>query len=242
MLEKKNTILVVDDEVQIRKMLGIFLDASDFKIEESESGKQAVRMCASIKPDLVLLDLGLPDMDGKDVISEIRSWSHMPIIVLSVRAGDEEIVAALDRGADDYVVKPFNADVLMARIHANLRKAAVKEAGEPELVNGGIRMDLVRHEVYLDGQKAALTPKEYELLRYFMVNRGKMLTHKQILKEIWGPAHGDDTQYVRVYIGQLREKLEADPSHPRFIITEPGIGYRMEILSDKPAAQPAAAA
>jgi two-component system KDP operon response regulator KdpE len=230
MLEKKSTILVVDDEPQIRKMLGIFLDASDFKIEESDSGKQAVRMCASVKPDLVLLDLGLPDMDGKDVIAEIRAWSQMPIVVLSVRAGDEEIVAALDRGADDYVVKPFSADVLMARINANLRKAAVREAGEPELVNGSIRMDLVRHEVYMDGVKAALTPKEYELLRYFMINRGKMLTHKQILKEIWGPAHGDDTQYVRVYIGQLREKIESNPAEPKLIVTEPGIGYRMEIV------------
>jgi two-component system, OmpR family, KDP operon response regulator KdpE len=233
MLEKKNTILIVDDEVQIRKMLGIFLDASDFKSEESDCGKQALRMCASIKPDLVLLDLGLPDMDGKEVIGEIRAWSQVPIVVLSVRAADEEVVAALDRGADDYIVKPFNADVLMARINANLRKAAVKEAGEPDLVNGPIRMDLVRHEAYLNGEKAALTPKEYELLRYFMINRGKMLTHKQILKEIWGPAHGDDTQYVRVYIGQLREKLEADPSNPKFIITEPGIGYRMETVAEK---------
>lgn len=233
MLEKKSTILVVDDEVQIRKMLGIFLDASNFSIEESNSGKQAVRMCASIKPDLVLLDLGLPDMDGKEVISEIRTWSQVPIIVLSVRAGDEEVVAALECGADDYIVKPFNVEVLMARINANLRKAAVKEAGEPLLTNGPIKMDLVRHEVYLDEEKAAFTPKEYELLRYFMVNRGKMLTHKQILKEIWGPAHGEDTQYVRVYIGQLRDKLEADPANPQFIITEPGIGYRMEVLPDR---------
>ena len=233
MLEKKNTVLIVDDEMQIRKMLGIFLDVSNFKIEESDCGKQGVRMCISTKPDLVLLDLGLPDMDGKDVISEIRAWSQVPIIVLSVRAGDEEIVAALDRGADDYVIKPFNADVLMARINANLRKAAVKEAGESEIINGAIRIDLVRHEVYYEKEKIALTPKEYELLRYFMVNRGKMLTHKQILKEIWGPAHGEDTQYVRVYIGQLREKLESDPANPQLIVTEPGVGYRMETLSNK---------
>jgi two-component system KDP operon response regulator KdpE len=233
MLEKKNTVLVVDDEMQIRKMLGVYLDASDFKVEESDCGKQAMRMCVSVKPDLVLLDLGLPDMDGKDVIGEIRTWSHVPIIVLSVRAGDEEIVAALDRGADDYIIKPFNADVLMARINANLRKAAVKEAGEPEILNGAIRMDLIRHEAFLGGEKIALTPKEYELLRYFMVNRGKMLTHKQILKEIWGPAHGEDTQYVRVYIGQLREKLEEDAAHPRLIVTEPGVGYRMEVANEK---------
>ena len=233
MLEKKNTILIVDDETQIRKMLSIFLDASDFKIEESDCGKQAVRMCVSVKPDLILLDLGLPDMDGKDVINEIRAWSQVPIVVLSVRAADDEVVEALDRGADDYVIKPFNANVLMARIHANLRKAAVREAGEPEVSNGSIRMDLIRHEVYLQGEKISLTPKEYELLRYFMINRGKMLTHKQILKEIWGPAHGEDTQYVRVYIGQLREKLEVDPANPQIIVTEPGVGYRMESAPEK---------
>jgi two-component system KDP operon response regulator KdpE len=231
MHERKSTILVVDDEVQIRKMLNIFLDASDFKIEESESGKQAIRMCGSIKPDLILLDLGLPDMDGKEVISQIRQWSQVPIVVLSVRAVDEEVVAALTAGADDYIMKPFNADVLVARIRANLRKALVREAGEPELINGTIRMDLVRHEVFLNGEKIMLTPKEYELVRFFMVNRGRMLTHRQILNEVWGPAHGEDTQYLRVYVGQVREKLEADPSSPKLIITEPGVGYRMETLT-----------
>jgi two-component system KDP operon response regulator KdpE len=230
MHQKKSTILVVDDEMQIRKMLNIFLDASDFKIEESESGKQALRMTSSVRPDLVLLDLGLPDMDGKDVIKEIRQWSQIPIVVLSVRAMDEEVVAALDAGADDYVVKPFNADVLIARIKANLRKAIVRDGGEPELTNGVIRMDLIRHEVFRDGEKVALTPKEYELLRYFMVNRGRMLTHKQILNEVWGAAHGEDTQYLRVYVGQVREKLEINPSSPQLIITEPGVGYRMEIV------------
>lgn len=230
MHQKKNTVLVVDDEMQIRKMLNIFLDASDFKIEESESGKQAIRMSASVKPDLVLLDLGLPDIDGKEVIKEIRQWSQVPIIVLSVRAMDEEVVAALDAGADDYIIKPFNADVLVARIKANLRKAIVREGGEPELSNGTIRMDLIRHEVFRDGEKIALTPKEYELLRYFMMNRGRMLTHKQILNEVWGAAHGEDTQYLRVYVGQVREKLEENPSAPTMIVTEPGVGYRMEII------------
>jgi two-component system KDP operon response regulator KdpE len=229
MLEKKNTVLIVDDEAQIRKMLSLFLDVSDFKIEESDSGKQAIRMCTSVKPNLVLLDLGLPDIDGKEVIREIRAWSQIPIIILSGRDADDEIIAALDAGADDYIVKPFNADILIARINANLRKAAVHEAGEPELINGAIRMDLVRHEVFLSGQKILLTPKEYELLRYFMINRGKMLTHKQILKEVWGAAHSKDTQYVRVYIGQLREKLENGSDGPPFIVTEPGIGYRMEV-------------
>ena len=238
MKEKKDTVLIVDDEQQIRKMLGIFLSAVNFKIEEAENGKQAVRMAASIKPDLVLLDLGLPDIDGKEVIAEIRQWSQVPIIVLSVRALDEEIVAALTAGADDYVIKPFSADVLMARIHANLRKAYVHEAGDSELTNGHIRMDLIRHEVFVDDKKAMLTPKEYELLRYFMSNRGRMLTHRQILNEVWGPAHANDTQYLRVYVGQVREKLEQDPSKPKLIVTEPGVGYRMETLGASKPEQP----
>jgi two-component system KDP operon response regulator KdpE len=233
MHEKKNVILIVDDESQIRKMLNIYLDASDYKIEESENGRQAIRMCASIKPDLILLDLGLPDIDGKEVIAAIREWSQVPIVVLTVRNDDEEVVAALKMGANDYITKPFNSGVLLARIEANLRKAAVKEAGEPELENGHIRMDLVRHEVYMRGEKLSLTPKEYDLLRYFIINRGKMLTHKQILREVWGPAHSEDTQYLRVYIGQLREKIEDKDSISRLIITEPGVGYRMETLQVK---------
>lgn len=231
MHEKKNTILVVDDEMQIRKMLGIYLDAAEFRVEEAENGKQAMRVAASIKPDLILLDLGLPDLDGKEVITGIRQWSQVPIVVLTVRSDDEEVVAALDMGADDYIIKPFGAEVLLARIKANLRKGAIKEAGEPELTNGKLRMDLVRHEVFQDGEKVALTPKEYDLLRYFMINRGKMLTHRQLLREVWGPAHSDDMQYLRVYIGQIREKLEDNPASPKLIVTEPGIGYRMEALT-----------
>jgi two-component system KDP operon response regulator KdpE len=233
MQEIKSTILVVDDESQIRKMLHIFLDASDYKIEESETGKQAVRMAHSIKPDLILLDLGLPDIDGKEVVTQIREWSQVPIIVLSVRAMDEEVVAVLNAGADDYITKPFNANVLMARINANLRKSVVKQAGEPELMNGDVRMDLMRHETHIGDTKVMLTPKEYKLLRFFMVNRGRMLTHRQILSEVWGASHADNTQYLRVYVGQLREKLEDDPSNPVMILTEPGVGYRMETVETK---------
>ena len=232
MHQKKNTILVVDDEPQIRKMLNIFLDATDFKVEESSSGKEAIRLSASLKPDLILLDLGLPDIDGKEVITAVRQWSQTPIIVLSVRSGDEEVVSALGMGADDYITKPFNPEILHARIQANLRKSVVREAGEPELVNGPIRMDLVRHEVFLRDQRINLTPKEYELLRYFMINRGRMLTHKQVLKEVWGPAHAEDTQYLRVYIGQVREKIEDNAAKPQMIVTEPGVGYRMETLNN----------
>lgn len=240
MHEKKNTILVVDDEEEIRKMLNIFLDTVDFKVVESESGKQAIRMAASVKPDLVLLDLGLPDVDGKEVVTALRAWSHVPIIVLTVRSDDAEVTAALNAGADDYVTKPFSAEVLLARINANLRKWAVREVGEPDLSNGPIRMDLVRHEVFIDNERVSLTPKEYDLLRYFLINRGRMLTHKQILKEVWGPAHVEDTQYLRVYIGQVREKLEAKPGLGKLIVSEAGIGYRMDVAGEASQSEKAA--
>jgi two-component system, OmpR family, KDP operon response regulator KdpE len=235
MQEKKNTILVVDDEEEIRKMLNIFLDAVDFKVVESETGKQAIRISSSVKPDLILLDLGLPDMDGKEVVTALRQWTQVPIIVLTVRSEDEEVTAALNMGADDYVTKPFNTEVLLARIHANLRKAMVREVGEPDIVNGPIRIDLVRHEVTISGKRVPFTPKEYDLLRYFIVNRGRMLTHKQILKEVWGPAHVEDMQYLRVYIGQVREKLETQEGLGKLIVSEAGIGYRMDIFEKKEA-------
>jgi two-component system KDP operon response regulator KdpE len=211
-------------------MLGILLDVENFKIVESVTGKQAIRMCVSTKPDLILLDLGLPDMDGKEVITAIREWSQVPIIILTVRSADEEIAAALNLGANDYVTKPFNIDVLLARINASLRASAVRENGDPELQNGELRMDLVRHEVFMNDVMLPFTPKEYDLLRFFMTNRSKMLTHKEILRAVWGAAHSDDTTYLRVYIGQIREKIEANPAAPIYITTEQGIGYRMEIV------------
>ncbi|MFZ4761774.1 MAG: response regulator [Alphaproteobacteria bacterium] len=232
MHEKKSTILVVDDEPHIQKMLGIILETDNFKIVESDCGKQAIRLCAVTKPDLVLLDLTLQDMDGKEVLSAIREWSQVPVIILSVRSDDEEITAALNLGANDYITKPFNIGVLLARIKASLRVLAVRETGDAVLNNGHVRMDLVRHEVFLHEERCAFTPKEYDVLRHFMVNRGKMLTHKEILKKIWGVAHMDDITYLRVYIGQIREKIEANPTMPTLIITEPGIGYRMEVLPD----------
>jgi two-component system KDP operon response regulator KdpE len=231
MLEKKNTIMIVDDEEEIRKMLSIFLDAADFKVCDCDCGKQALRMSASVRPDLILLDLGLPDIDGKEVIAKIREWSNVPIIVLTVRAEDMDASQALNMGADDYVTKPFSAEVLLARINANLRKSVVKEVGDPEIVHGPIRMDLVRHEVFIDQERVGFTPKEYDLLRYFLVNRGRMLTHKQILKEVWGPAHLEDTQYLRVYIGQVRDKLETREGLGKSIVSESGIGYRMDMVS-----------
>jgi two-component system KDP operon response regulator KdpE len=178
----------------------------------------------------VLLDLGLPDMDGQAVITAIREWSQVPIIVLSVRSMDQEVVTALGMGANDYVTKPFNIEVLLARMRAALRNYAVSETGDVQLCNGTLRIDLMRHEVFLSDTMIAFTPKEYDLLRFFMVNRGKMLTHKEILKSVWGTAHTDDTTYLRVYIGQIREKLGTKTGANSFITTEPGIGYRMETL------------
>lgn len=231
MNQKKNTILVIEDEPPIRKLLSIALEAAGHKVVECDNGKEGIRLATSVRPDLILLDLGLPDIDGKEVIKNIREWSQTPIIVCSVRNEDEDIINALEVGADDYITKPFNPDVLLARIHANLRKAATQEVGEPELINGRIHMDLVRHEVFIDGEKCVFTPREYDLLRYFIVNRGKILTHKQILKDIWGAAHVDNMQYLRVYVSHLRDKIELDPANPTYIITEPGIGYRMEPAS-----------
>jgi two-component system, OmpR family, KDP operon response regulator KdpE len=231
MHQKKNTILLIEDEPPIRKVLTISLESAGYKTVECDNGKEGNRLAASVGPDLVLLDLGLPDIDGKEVIRSIREWSQVPIVVCSVRSADEEMIQALSMGADDYITKPFNPEVLLARIYANLRKTATQQAGEPELMNGNIRMDLVRHEVYLNGDKKTFTPKEYDLLRYFLINRGKMLTHKQILKEVWGNAHIDDMQYLRVYVSQLREKIEGGSAGPTYIVTEPGIGYRMESFS-----------
>lgn len=233
MRDVKNIILVVDDDPQIRKMLTAVLGDEGYKVVECDNGRGAARLSASAHPDLTLLDLNLPDMDGRDVVRSLREWCQTPIIIVSSRSADEDMIELLRLGADDYVVKPFNFDLLLARIEVHLRKSAAREAGgaEPELRNGPLRMDLVRHEVFLRDQKISFTPKEYALLKYFLVNRGKMLTHRNILLEVWGQAHADDTQYLRTFIGQIREKIENDPSKPVLILTEPGIGYRMEIVA-----------
>jgi len=229
MAKKKATILVVDSEPKTKKMLEIMLAENQFHIEACTVGKQAVSLCISLKPDIVLLELDLPDMKGYDVITALREWSQVPVIIVTARFENKDIVKALDLGADDYVTKPFNSSVLEARINASLRKGTIKEVGEPSLVNGLLRMDLVRHQVFLHDTLVPLTPKEYNLLRFLMIHRGKMLTQKQILHEVWGPAHGDDSQYLRVFIGQIRAKIEKDPANPVLITTEPGVGYRMEL-------------
>ncbi|MDD3019916.1 MAG: response regulator transcription factor [Alphaproteobacteria bacterium] len=229
MTKKKNVLLITDGDQASQKMLSLFLDEGEFKLVDCKTGKQAIQLCVSIHPDLVLLDPDLPDMKGPDLIRKLREWSEVPIIIISADTDNKSVISCLNEGASDYVFKPFNADVLRARINAALRSAAVHETGEPELVNGPLRMDLVRHEVFLNDDLLPFTPKEYNLLRYFIIHRGKMLPHREILKEVWGDAHAEDTQYLRVFVGQIREKIESDPSLPALIITEPGIGYRMEI-------------
>jgi len=225
-------VLIVDDEAEIRNMLNIFLSVEDFEILEADCGKAALRTAVSAKPDLIVLDLGLGDMDGVEVIQALRQFANTPIIVLTARQDDRQTVVALNAGADDYVTKPFRAEVLLARINANLRQSK-SDAEPPAMIeNGPIRIDPARHEVFVNDKRVAFTPKEFSLLRVFMLNRGRMLTHKHILKEVWGPAHTDDTQYLRVYIGQLREKLEIVPGLGKSIVSESGIGYRMDILPD----------
>ena len=228
-------ILIVDDEAEIRNMLNIFLSVEEFEILEADCGRNVLRVAVSSKPDLIVLDLGLGDMDGVEVITSLRQFSNVPIVVLTARHDDRQTVVALNAGADDYVTKPFRAEVLLARINANLRESNTVKDRPAMIENGPIRIDPARHEVFVNGQRVAFTPKEFALLQVFLQNKGRMLTHKYILKEVWGPAHTDDTQYLRVYIGQLREKLEILPDLGKSIVSESGIGYRMDVLAEAPA-------
>ncbi len=222
----QNTIVVIDDESQIRKILTITLEAQDFKVIEAAKGKDGIIAVANYHPQLVILDLGLPDKDGFAVLSEIRTWTSVPVIILSVRESEESIVKALDLGADDYITKPFNSKELLARIRANIRR--VQQAGNEETVaNGNLKIDFVKRLVYKNNKELKLTNTEYLLLYMFFKNIDRVLTHNFLLNEVWGPTHTEDTQYLRVFIGQLRKKIEDDYSKPEYIVTEAGVGYRM---------------
>ncbi len=225
-------ILIVDDEPQIRTFLRISLNSYGYDVIEAVRGQDGIEKCATGSPALVVLDLGLPDMDGLDVIARIREWSKVPIVVLSVRAGEAEKVAALDRGANDYVTKPFGIAELLARIRAALRTQADQVGAPPSEIDVGVlHIDLARHKVLLAGQEVKLSRKEFEVLRVLAQNAGRIVTHRQLLREVWGPAQEDETHYLRVYIGHLREKLGDDSASPRFIGNEPGVGYRL-LLDD----------
>ncbi len=218
-------ILVVDDESQIRRLIKVSLEGHGFKVLEAATGQDGLEQLIGAKPDILLLDLGLPDIDGKEIIRRIREWSGIPIIILSARDQEEEKIEALDVGANDYLTKPFGIGELMARIRVCLRQSRSGE-DDMQLRCGEIVVDLSKHQVFVADGEVKLTPTEYELLKVLMQNAGKVLTHRQLLKKVWG-AESSDTQYIRVYIGQLRRKIETDSARPRYIVTESGIGYRM---------------
>ena len=228
MTESQPTILVIEDEEPIRKFLRISLAASGYRLVESPTGKDGLLQAASAQPDLIILDLGLPDMDGVDLTRQIREWSKVPIIIVSARGKEQDKVVALDAGADDYLTKPFGVGELLARLRVALRHgAATQTDGEPVFQNGDLAVDLCRREVTLAAKPVHLTPNEYRLLSILVKHAGRVLTHRQLLKEIWGPGSSQETHYLRVYMNQLRQKLEADPAQPKFLITEPGVGYRL---------------
>ncbi len=224
-------ILVVDDEPQIRRFLRAGLSTQGYDLIDAENGAEALAKAAAEHPDLVILDLGLPDADGNDILVKLREWSQVPVIVLSVRSSDTDKIRALDSGADDFVTKPFSICELLARIRTALRHVAVTEQGEPEFVLGRLKVDFVKRLVTLDGAEVHLSRKEYEILRLLIAHAGKVLTHQHLLREVWGKNQVDQTQYLRVYMGQLRQKLERDPTQPEFLLTEPGVGYRLRIGS-----------
>ena len=223
---KKPRVLVVDDEPQILRFLRPGLTAGEFDVITAATGAEAVKLAATMAPDVIVLDLGLPDKDGKDVIREIRAWSKMPIIVLSARDRESEKIDSLDLGADDYVNKPFGIGELMARIRASLRNRQQSETVTSVFRSGGIVIDTLKHLVEKDRKAVHLTPKEFDLMSLLVKNSDRVLTHRQILTAVWGPAHTHDVQYLRVFIGQLRHKIETDPADPALILTESGIGYR----------------
>lgn len=221
-------ILAIDDEPQIRKLLKMTLSAHDYTVLEAATGNEGLILAASHAPDLVLLDLNLPDLSGLEVLSRLREWYARPVMVVSVVNDEETIVRALDAGADDYLTKPFGVPELLARVRLCFRHTLSPEA-EPVFRAGPLTVDLARRVVTRDDQPVHLTAIEYNLLRLFVQHAGKVLTHRQILKEVWGPGAVEDVQYLRVYIGHLRQKLEPDPGRPQLLLTEPGVGYRLQI-------------
>lgn len=226
-MSQTSTILVIDDEPQIRKFLRISLVSQGYKVLEAATGMDGLSQAALSKPDLLVLDLGLPDMDGQQVLSEFREWSAVPVLVLSVRASESQKVMALDAGANDYVTKPFGIQEFLARVRALLRQASSGEKPEAAFKCGSLTVDLAYRRVLLDDAEIALTRKEYAVLAQLARHPGRVITQQQLLKDIWGPSHTEDTHYLRIVVGHLRQKLGDDPTAPRFIATEAGVGYRL---------------
>jgi len=225
-MNNKSSILIIDDESQIRRLLQLALESNEYKVILTENGNNGMTRAAMDKPDLIILDLGLPDADGIDILKKLREWATMPILILSVRNTEEDIVAALDAGADDYLIKPFRTGELLARVRTALRHQQTGQA-EHIFTFGSVVVDLAAHTVKKDEEFIKLTATEYSLLSLFVRNAGKVLTHRYILEQVWGHAYAGETQYTRVYLAQLRKKLEDDPTNSKLFITESGIGYRL---------------
>jgi two-component system KDP operon response regulator KdpE len=223
------TVLLIEDEAEIRRFLRTSLPDHGYRLYEATTGADGLAQAKARNPDIILIDLGLPDVDGTEVIRQVREWATIPILVLSARDQEQAKVAALDLGADDYVTKPFGVNELLARMRAALRHASrsAADVGEPVFTLGDLKVDLGRRQVFVSGKEIHLTPIEYKLLTTLVRHAGKVLTHRQLLKEVWGPLHVDEGHYLRVYMRQLRNKVEANPAHPRYLVTELGVGYRL---------------
>jgi two-component system KDP operon response regulator KdpE len=227
--EPKPLLLIIEDEAQMRRFLRVSLDNAGYQLVEAETGEDGLVQAAARNPDVILLDLGLPDRDGLEITARLREWTRTPIVVISARGQEEDKIKALDAGADDYLTKPFGVGELLARLRVALRHASKTESGASVFSTGDLEIDLVKRRVLRGGAEVHLTPIEYRLLAKLVENAGKVMTHRQLLREVWGPGYVEQTQYLRVYMGQLRHKLEAEPGRPRYLVTEPGIGYRLKV-------------
>ena len=228
-------VALVEDEPQMRRFLRATLTSHGFRLVEAATRQEGIANVTTHNPEIILLDLGLPDGDGIEMTRELRTWTNTPIIVISARGREDDKVEALDAGADDYLTKPFGANELLARIRVALRHRGETAPGESTLASGPLRVDLVRRVVTVNGNEVHLTPLEYRLVVLLLKHRGKVLTHRQILKEVWGAAYAGQTHYLRVYMAQLRRKIEPDPAQPKLVITEPGVGYRLRDIAENPA-------
>lgn len=230
MTDKRPQVLVIEDEPSLRRFLSVTLRTNDYQAVEAETAQKGLELVASRPPDLILLDLGLPDLDGIELTEQLRQWSQVPIIVLSARNRETDKIRALDAGADDYLTKPFAVGELLARLRVALRHRARAQgaAGDPIFEVGDVRVDLARRQVTRGGEEVHLTPIEYRILTLLVQNAGKVTTHKHLLTTVWGPKHAGEVHYLRVYMAQLRRKLEPDPAAPRYLITAPGLGYRFD--------------
>jgi two-component system, OmpR family, KDP operon response regulator KdpE len=227
MNEKKTCILIVDDEEAIRQFLSVTIESQGYEVMEAASGKEALAMVSSQHPDLIILDLVLPDIDGVEITRRLRRWTQIPIIILSVKGSEKDKIAALDAGVDDYLTKPFSAGELLARIRVAWRHKA-QTSKEPVFIDGEIFIDLTKRIVKVSGQEVQLTPTEYDILQKLVNHAGGVITHRQLLQEVWGEQYGDELHMLHVNISNLRRKIESDPARPRYIITEPGVGYRLK--------------